>query len=140
LRSRPFFEGDEKEAAVGVIDAAQHAVADDGRVVFDTRGFFEDVFRHSGDLIVTLQGGGIGKLECGENIALIFVWKEAGGNGFPQYAGQDSHPREQQQRDEAFMDEETADPDVTIRRAAEPFVEPIKEPLQEASALLFGPQ
>ena len=41
----PFLERDEEEAAVGVVDAAQHAVADDRGVILHARRVLEDLLR-----------------------------------------------------------------------------------------------
>ena len=140
LALAPFLERDEEEGAVGVIDSAQHAVADHRGVVLNARRLREDLLRLLDDFVRALQRGGIGQLDAGEDVALVFVRQETDGDGLAEQPGQHDRARQEHQRHHALVDQEPARAHVAVRGPAEHAVEPVEEPLQGPAALLLGPQ
>ena len=80
-----------------------------------------------------------GKLDSGEHIALILVRQKAGGIALPSITGQHGQARAiSSSGHRALADEHAADTDVTVGRAAEPFVEHVVEFLERPGAPHLG--
>ena len=62
----PFLQRDEKEAAVGGIDAGEEVEADDRGIVLDARRVLQNLFDPAAYRVCSLQGGGIGQDDLGE--------------------------------------------------------------------------
>src|ERR1700687_5565328 len=72
----PLVQGHEKESVVTGAHPAQQAEADDGSYVLDAGRLPDDILDFVRNFVGTLQGRGVGKLEIGVEVALIFVGQE----------------------------------------------------------------
>ncbi len=131
----PILERDEEEGAVGIRHLAQQAIADDGAHVLDARRRLDQFFGLAGDLRGALQRRGIGKLDSGKEITLVFIGQEAGGYDFAEEADAHGDGRQEDETNEASADGDPADTDVTAGHPGKHPVEAVVELLQRAAAL-----
>ena len=111
LALAPILEGDEEEAAVGRVHAAEQVEAGDAGVVSRTPGVF---FRISSTCAITASvrcsEAASGSTTCDEEVALVLLGQEAAGNRLPSNAGEAGDADEQ----------DTATSDLRIRNRQTP--------------------
>ena len=101
----PGFEGDEEEPAVGVGDAAQHAVTGHGRAVFHARGRHDDLLHLPDGSIGPLKGRGIRQLDAGVHVPWSSSGRKPPGTLLADKARATGHKNEQEETDHELADE-----------------------------------
>ena len=133
----PFLQRNEKDPAVGRIDAAEKVQAGNGRVIFDPGSFFEDLFALTHHFVGALKRSGVGQDDLREKISLIFLRQEASGNRFSQHDSKENHAAENQDRDQRFANQEMTSGRKLIGGNTEDPIEPVKKSLEEAAAFFL---
>ena len=134
----PGLQGHEEKAAIGVGDAAQHAVANHRGGVLHPRGLGHDLLDLAADFTGALQGGGVGQLDPGIHIALVLFREETAGQSPAQKAGESRHQSQKEEAHPRLSDKSPAPPDIAVGGAAEDLIEPAVEAAQRAPGFLLG--
>ena len=137
LARRPLLERDEEESAVGILNLAQHAEADDRGRVLDPRHLQDQFLSLAGDFACALQRGAVRQLYAGKDVALVFVGQEAARDDPAEQAGGSGQGEQEKQADHTLANGDAADTDITGRQAAEDAVEAVVELLQGTASTLL---
>ena len=105
----PRRQGDEVEAAVGRVDAAQQAEADDGVVGLHAGRLLEDRLDLLADRVGALQRRGVGQLHVHVEVALVLVRAgSSSGRREPNKPASTAKPSEQEHRQPGLADQVVA--------------------------------
>jgi hypothetical protein len=117
---------------------AEQVIADNRRAVFNAWRVLDDLLHFPHHTVGALQRSGIRQLQGCHQVPLVFLGEETAGQPVAEQYRDDGNSRQQDQTEEALLDGDTAEADITVRRTAEDLVETVVKPLQQARAFLFG--
>ena len=113
------------------LDSAEQVEAVNGGDHLHTGVFPDDPFHLRGRFLRDIQGGVVRQLHTSEQIALVFIGKETGGDEFGQRKEQGGHGGQQQDGQPHAADQPGAGIDVPVPRLVESLVEYVEKGAQQ---------
>ena len=136
----PWLQSDEIEGVVTGPDKAEQAEANNGRGVLDAWRIGEDLLNLSRRCARAFQRSRVRKLHVDEGIALVFIGQEAGWQPAAKENSGKPAGRKHHQRQEAFPNQRTGQPQIDFRAGPKNMIEPSEEFGEWPAAFLLRPE